>query len=184
MSVNSSEVCIRVPKALYERLRERCADVESRVVEALLRELRLDPDEEVEVHVELARRLLDEGRRAVGESPVQAAEKLYKAAEEAIKALALKHDIKRVIDRARERGRWRADDLFEAVSELRRIYGDEIRRMWSTALELHVWGFHEAKVTREYVMERAEDVERLVRLAEGEHKEARVRSLPGASASG
>jgi len=43
------------------------------------------------------------------------------------------------------RGRWRIDDLFEAISRLSRMHGEDVGRWWATAWELHVWGFHEAK---------------------------------------
>lgn len=79
-----------------------------------------------------------------------------------MKALTLKQlgDIAR---RVRERGRWRADDFFVAVSELRRVYGDDIMRWWDAVCNLHVWGY-EAKATKRYVEERIEDVKKLVEI--------------------
>jgi hypothetical protein len=47
-----------------------------------------DLPEEVLKHIELAERFLAEGRELIDKDSVQASEKLYKAAEEAVKALA------------------------------------------------------------------------------------------------
>jgi len=45
--------------------------------------------EEVLKYIEIAERFLVEGRELIDKDPVQASEKLYKAAEEAVKALAI-----------------------------------------------------------------------------------------------
>ncbi|RLE83261.1 MAG: hypothetical protein DRJ67_12570 [Thermoprotei archaeon] len=160
------EIKVRIPEAIKAHVDRPDLDIESLVLDLLISELKLDPDTEVKAHAELAAKFLEEGLKMIDRDPVQACEKLYKAAEEAVKALTLKQlgDIAR---RVRERGRWRTDDFFEAVSELRRVYGDNIRRWWDTAWNLHVWGFHEAKATRRYVEERIEDVKRLVEMVKG-----------------
>jgi len=44
-------------------------------------------------HLELAERFLSEGEKLVDKDPVQASEKLYKAAEEAVKAIATALDL-------------------------------------------------------------------------------------------
>ena len=165
LGYSSGCVEIPIPRRLYEKLREMRVDVESKVVDALLGELDLNPGEEI--HVDLARQFLEKGRKLADRDPVQASEKLYKAAEEAVKALILKHGIGEVVERVRERGRWRAEDFFEAISRFRRIYGDDVKRWWSIAWELHAWGLHEAKATPSYVRERIVDVENLVKLAVG-----------------
>ncbi|MEZ0290247.1 MAG: PaREP1 family protein [Sulfolobales archaeon] len=157
-------VHIVIPRKLYERLASLGVDVESKIIEILLNELKLDPREELEVYIELAERFLYEGKNLVDKDPVQASEKLYKAAEESVKALVIIHRVEEIIARVRERGRWRSEDLFNAVTMLRSVYGDEIRRLWNTAWTLHVWGFHEAKATKEYVEASVRDVELLVEL--------------------
>ena len=48
---------------------------------------------EARERVELALRYLEEGKALVERDPVQASEKLYKAAEEAVRALALYYDL-------------------------------------------------------------------------------------------
>ncbi|MEM1582664.1 MAG: PaREP1 family protein [Candidatus Bathyarchaeia archaeon] len=59
---------------------------------------------------------------------VQSSEKLYKAAEECIKALSL---------------------LEKAVSKLTNNLGIEVQLGWDAANHLHIWGFHEAKFDKE-----------------------------------
>ena len=157
-------IAVYVPKRIVDEIRRRSLDVESFIVDSIVRELKLDPSVEFEVHVELARRFLEEGKALVDKDPVQASEKLYKAAEEAIKALVIKHGITEIIDRVRERDRWKTEDFFDAINVLNNIYGDDTRRWWSTAWTLHVWGFHEAKATREFVKASIQDIEQLVKL--------------------
>jgi hypothetical protein len=118
------------------------------------------------VHLELAMKYLEEGRALVDKDPVQASEKLYKAAEEAVKALAVRFQLAEVLKRAGERGRWTVTDLERAVSQIARRLGPWARASWDAANYLHVWGFHEARLDADAVRERLADVERLVREAE------------------
>ena len=79
-------------------------------------------------------RYLEEGRGLIDRDPVQASEKLYKAAEEVVKAV-------RAI--ARKIGGWFVD-------------------AWDAANYLHVWGFHEAKLEPDDIMIRLPHIERMV----------------------
>ena len=139
---------------------------ESELVNILLTAIKPDPGAEYAVRIELARKYLEEGVNLAEKDPIQASEKLYKAAEEAVKALAYKMRLTEITGEVERRGGWRTDDLFEAISRLSRMHGEDVRRWWATAWELHVWGFHEAKATRSYVAARIKDVENLVKLAE------------------
>ena len=107
-----------VPGKLVEEARRRGFDVESLVVDLLVRTLNLDPQATCEVHLELSHRYLGEGRALVGRDPVQASEKLYKAAEEAVKALAIFYDLQDILSRVEGRGRWVASDLEKAVEAI------------------------------------------------------------------
>jgi len=51
---------------------------------------------EVLKHVEIAEKFLVEGKELIDKDPVQASEKLYKAAEETVKALALASTYRRL----------------------------------------------------------------------------------------
>ena len=59
------------------------------VIDLLSKALNLDPGERALAHLELAEKFLSEGVGLIDKDPAQASEKLYKAAEEAVKALAI-----------------------------------------------------------------------------------------------
>jgi PaREP1/PaREP8 domain containing family protein len=65
-------------------------------------------------HLELAERFLAEGRGFIDRDPVQASEKLYKAAEESVKALATALNLDEA-GKALEKGRWTVSLLNDAV---------------------------------------------------------------------
>jgi hypothetical protein len=116
-------------------------------------------------HLELAERFLAEGGKLVDKDPVQASEKLYKAAEEAVKAIATALDLDEA-RKALERGRWTLsllDDAVYAISE--RLGVKELIDWWDSAYRLHVNGFHEAKLRSIDVAKRYGHVEALVNLA-------------------
>ncbi|MBP1450128.1 MAG: PaREP1 family protein [Thermoproteus sp.] len=146
-----------LPRALLEEASKRGVDI----VELVAKALSIDPPAVADAHLGLAEKFLEEGRRLVEADPVQASEKLYKAAEEAVKAAAVLLGLEEA-ERARELGRWSAAMLFSAadkISEKRR----EARWWWRTAWVLHVEGFHEARLRPS---ERdIGDVESLVKLA-------------------
>ena len=113
-------------------------------------------------HVELALKCLEEGRALADKDPVQASEKLYKAAEEAVKALALHFGLSDVLEKVEERGRWTVTELDKAASRISGKLGEWFSAAWDRANYLHVWGFHEAKLDSDSVKERAPDIERMV----------------------
>jgi hypothetical protein len=116
-------------------------------------------------HLELAERFLAEGEKLVDKDPVQASEKLYKAAEEAVKAIATALDLDEA-RKALERGRWTLsllDDAVYAISE--RLGVKELMDWWDSAYRLHVDGFHEARLRSIDVAKRYGHVEALVGLA-------------------
>jgi hypothetical protein len=113
-------------------------------------------------HLELAERYLEEGKALVEKDPIQASEKLYEAAEEAVKALALHLGLSEVLEKVEGRGRWTTTDLEKAVLKISEKIGRWFGAAWDRAWVLHVWGFHEAKLDSEDVKERLPDVERMV----------------------
>ncbi|BCS91563.1 hypothetical protein L3N51_02040 [Metallosphaera sp. J1] len=66
---------------------------------------------------------------------VQASEKYYKAAEETIKLLAIKHDLKDIIQKVNERGEWDIKDFFDVVYRLKEAY-ENITKYWDCAIAL------------------------------------------------
>ena len=151
-----------VPSKLVEEARRRGFDVESLVVDLLVRTLNLDPQVAVEAHLELSRRYFGEGRALVGKDPVQASEKLYKAAEEAVKALAIFYNLQDVLAGVEEKGRWTVSYLEKAVEAISERLGGWFLQSWDNAWALHVWGFHEAKLDSKAVEMRLPYVERIV----------------------
>ena len=107
---------------LVERLLPKPSDegyIEARLLEAL-----------AEAHLELAVRLLAEGEALADRDPVQASEKLYKVAEEAVKALAIRLNLSEVLRRVEERGRWTVADLEKAVLKSSERLGGWVRQSW------------------------------------------------------
>jgi len=155
-----------VPSKLVEEARRRGFDVESLVVDLLVRTLNLDPQVAVEAHLELSLKYLDEGRALVNSDPVQASEKLYKAAEEAVKALAIFYNLQDVLAGVEEKGRWTVSYLEKAVEAISEMLGGWFGEAWDRAWALHVWGFHEAKFDSKAVEIRLPYVERMVLEAE------------------
>ncbi|WP_243678277.1 PaREP1 family protein [Vulcanisaeta distributa] len=173
-----STVIVDVPRTLYdEAVRRGGLDIGELVVDALVKALNLDPEVAVRVRLELAVKYLNEGRELIDKDPVQASEKLHKAAEEVVKALAQHYDLKDVLGRVEGRGgRWTVTDLARAVAAIADRLGKWFEEAWDTANYLHVWGgFHEAKLDSELVRRRLPDIERMIQEAQkilgGEGKE-------------
>jgi hypothetical protein len=120
---------------------------------------------EVLKHVELAEKFLSEGRELIDKDPVQASEKLYKAAEEAVKALAIALNLPEA-RKAIEAGGWLSKLLEKAAQAVARALGvKEFILWWDTAFKLHVNGFHEARLSSKDVKERYEYIEAMVNTA-------------------
>lgn len=154
-----------IPEKLVEEARRRGIDVEEivLVLRLLAETLGTDPPTLVETRLEIAEKFLEEGRNLIEKDPVQASEKLYKAAEEIVKALAVHFNLENILSRVRERGRWTAVELEKAVLAISKRLGEWFFNAWDHAWNLHVWGFHEAKFDSEDVRERLPYVEKLVR---------------------
>lgn len=103
------------------------------------------------------------------DDPVQAAEKLYKVAEDTIKILS---EINRVpeYEKARQEGTWWTKLLDKAARRLRDIYGEELLDAWNTAYRFHQKGFHEEQLTVEEIEEEAYKIEDLLKTVEKEVK--------------
>jgi hypothetical protein len=121
--------------------------------------------DEVRRHLELAEKFLIEGEKLINKDPVQASEELYKAAEEAVKTIAIALKLSEAEEAVRKE-RW-TTGLFESavVNIMRRLKLDELYHWWDSAYKLHVDGFHEAKLKSDDIRLRLKDVEALVNLA-------------------
>jgi len=116
--------------------------------------------------IEFITRLLSEAEGyLVKGDPVQSSEKLYKAAEECIKALAERFNLEEV-KVAEERGRWTVTLLEKAVGKLVNKLNVDVELGWDAANYLHIWGFHEVKLDAEDVKRRVPIIKRLTELTE------------------
>jgi hypothetical protein len=121
--------------------------------------------EEALKRIELAERFLAEGRELVNKDPVQASEKLYKAAEEAVKALAIALNLEEA-RKAVESGGWWSKLLEKVARDIAKALGvKEFILWWDAAYKLHVDGFHEAKLSSEDVKDRYGYIEEMVNQA-------------------
>ncbi|MEZ0320296.1 MAG: PaREP1 family protein [Pyrobaculum sp.] len=150
---------LEISKRLYDEAIRRGIDVEDLVIQTI-EKLQLDPKDSAEARLELARRLLGEAKEYVEKNDVvQASEKLYKAVEECIKALAEALNVPQ-LEEVRRRGKWDTWLLGMAATDLsKRLKEDRVRLAWKDAYDVHVWGFHETKY-------RIDDVKATLPLAE------------------
>jgi CRISPR/Cas system-associated protein Cas5 (RAMP superfamily) len=120
---------------------------------------------EAERRLELALKYLEEGRAFADKDPVQASEKLYKAAGEAVKALAAVLDLEQAKTAAREGGWWTKllNRAAEAAAE--KLGLEELALWWKAAYYLHAEGSREARLDSEDVKRNAKYVEALVKTA-------------------
>ncbi len=151
---------IKIPKILYDEAVKNGIDVEEIVLTTIVKALGLDPEMTMRARLELAVKYL--GEELIDKDPVQAGEKLYKAAEECVKVLAQYYDLKDILAKVNERGRWTVTDLASAVTVIADRLGKWFEEAWDAANYLHVWGFHEAKLDAELVRRRLPEVERIV----------------------
>jgi hypothetical protein len=151
-----------IPRRAAEEPKRRNLDPEPLVVDFLVSLLELDPQAAAESHLELAVRYLEEGRKLIDTDPVQASEKLYKAAEEAVKALTIHFNLKDILEDVEKSETWSVEKLEKAVLNISDKVGDWFRSSWDTAWALHVWGFHEAKFDAEDVRKRLPSIDRMV----------------------
>ena len=97
---------------------------------------------------------------------VQASEKFYKCAEDAIKGLAEKYELQEYKE-AKENGRWNVNLLFRVADRLMQITGEDIRHLWSIAWVMHVEGFHEKRLEKSTMEPWVEDIRKLLKIAYG-----------------
>jgi len=160
---------VAIPRRIAELIREKGLDPEVYVVDALIEMLKNDPDEEATLHVEAAEHFLEEAKNYVEMGDVaQASEKLYKVAEECIKALAQHYGVPELREVAK-RGKWDTWLLGKAAARLALQLGEErVRAAWLYAYDIHLWGFHEAKYGIDIVKQSLPHIEWLLQYAKKE----------------
>ena len=154
---------MEIPRELIRIIEEKGIDVVDLVLSAVSRS---DPSESIKIRLDLARKYMSEAREyLVKGDAVQASEKAYKAAEEVVKALAEKYNLPEYQNALKE-GRWYIYQLSSVANKLSGTLGNWVISGWSSAYLLHVWGFHEAKLSADDVTGYMSEVEKMVKEAE------------------
>jgi len=91
---------------------------------------------------------------------VQASEKYYKAAEEAIKLITKTLNIQDVLQKVKSLGRWSSTLLFEGAMSI----SPEMYSIWSDAWYLHIYGFHEMKLTYNEVKSASHNIHKIINI--------------------
>jgi hypothetical protein len=147
-----------------EELLKRAEDMGINVEDVLIS--RNDPKEEIKLKLELARKYMRECEEYLKNGDaVQASEKAYKVAEELIKALAEKFNLEEY-QKALKEGRWYTYLLVSTSSKLSQKLGDWVLSGWDAGYTLHVWGFHEAKLTVGDIIPRVEKIRKMLEESE------------------
>ena len=129
---------------LIRKAKEKGTDVEDVLLTPISEE---DPSEGVSIRLGMAEKFLKEAEEYIREGdPVQASEEAYKVAEEVVKALAEEFRLPEHEEALRE-GRWTAYSIGKAANRLSEKLGMWVVNGWSDAFYLHVWGFHERKLS-------------------------------------
>lgn len=137
-----SALSIYIPEKLAKELERRGLSVVDIVASAL----DLDLETVIEARLELAEEYLREVEDYIGKGDVvQASEKLYKAVEECVKALAQRYTTSEH-QAALKEGRWWTQLLGKVARRRSKMLREpKIEYTWAVAYDVHVWGFHEAK---------------------------------------
>jgi hypothetical protein len=143
---------------LIKKLEERGIDAIDVLLDALSK---VDPSESDKERINPVEKLMKECNDYLNRGdPVQASEKVYKIAEEIVKALAEKFRTPEYEEFLKE-GRWYIYLLSKASKTLALKLGDWIIDGWNSAYDLYIWGFHERKLTIDYVKIGIKKVEKM-----------------------
>jgi hypothetical protein len=134
-----TSIQIFIPKRLAEELEKRGYVIEDVLLDSLSKVLNLDPEIVAESHLELAERYLKEGKDLIDKDPIQASEKLYKAAEECVKALTIHLKIEDVLRSVESRGRRTATDLERAVKEISKRLSKHFLISWAVSVFIFIY---------------------------------------------
>jgi hypothetical protein len=143
---------------LIKKLEKRGIDALDVLLDALSK---ADPSESAKERINLVEKLMKECKDYLNQGdPVQASEKAYKIAEEIVKALAEKFKTPEY-EKFLKEGSWNIYLLSKASKTLALKLGDWVIDGWNSAYDLHVWGFHERKLSIDYVKIGIKKVEKM-----------------------
>ncbi|MEM1627333.1 MAG: PaREP1 family protein [Sulfolobaceae archaeon] len=89
---------------------------------------------------------------------VQASEKYYKAAEEAVKLMVKELNLTEILEKVKKSGRWSSALLFEGA----RAISPEMYSIWVDAWYLHIYGFHEMRIDYKEVKKISQNIHKIL----------------------
>ena len=153
---------MELPETILDILRRNGLDIDY-IIDVLTISLNIDPPSAAKAHAELSLAMFNEGLNLINKGDiVQSSEKLYKAVEEAVKALAIAKNLEEAKD-ALSKGRWTVSILDKAARRL----GDDVWRAWEAAYFIHVNGFHEVRIDVDDVKARIPIIQGLINRVKG-----------------
>jgi hypothetical protein len=125
-----------------------------------------DPSKSINIRLDLAKKYFTECEDYIRKGdPIQASEKAYKVVEELVKALAEKFNLEEY-KKALIEGKWYTNWLVSASSKLSKSLGNWVINGWDAGYTLHVWGFHESKLSIDDVIPRVNEVKKMLEESE------------------
>jgi transcription initiation factor TFIIB len=115
----------------------------------------------IKKHIKLALEYLNDGKMLVDKDPIQASEKLYKAAEESIKALALHLNLKNQ-GKNTKRGKWSETELTNAIKHISERHGIQFLQAWADAQTLHNMSFHKTNIDPKTIKPKLQNIENMI----------------------
>ncbi|GAA5419669.1 hypothetical protein Stok01_01631 [Sulfurisphaera tokodaii] len=144
---------------LIKRAKEKGIDVEDVLIREISKE---DPQEGIKLRLEIAEKYMNEAYEYLNKGDsIQASEKAYKVAEEVVKALAEKFNTEEYKQAITE-GRWYTYLLVSTTNDLSKRLGDWVSDGWNAGYVLHVWGFHEGKLSVNKITVNMEKVKKML----------------------
>ena len=150
----SIDIPERILKSLKGRAQSEAKPVEETILDILLAQEGLeDPETKAEMHLKLSEKYLPEGEELLaGQDYIQASEKFWGAAAQALKVAAAK----------RGEELQSHNELHKYALKLSREAGDpELSKLWRSAIVLHQ-NFYEAWLPNDLAKEAMEDVKRFI----------------------
>lgn len=159
-----TSLILTLPEKVREKAREEGVDAVTffSTLLGLVLEMTLAkplPHVEFQLRRQLAETYLEEGISLVEKNPTEASLKLYKAAEEAIKAIALALGLKNTWTKEEDKSTFR--ELEKIVTTLAKKYGDDVVAWWSAAVTLYDLGYVERRLETEHVKRRIPHIQKL-----------------------
>ena len=158
---------IPISKKIIKEAEKKGITIEDSFIAFLTEKLNIDPHTAAQTRLELAKKFLREAKTYIEkDNPIQASEKLYKTAEECIKALAEYLKAPQATQ-AKKQGRWFTWQLGQTARWISQKVKDPIiRTAWTIAYDIHVWGFHEAKYNTQTIKSDLPYIEKLLKTTE------------------